>query len=146
MSTKEQDKDNKFSSAMDDLKGLLDKEGITLNTDNNLSSDTSADESSSATHLPTLDGTITIIDEQITSVTDIDGFISDTESEQFDSINITHAIKVQSAADKAEKTRIEILKNNLSIQLTEQIEISVAELKIRLLESMKEEIDLFFKK
>ncbi|NOQ78681.1 MAG: hypothetical protein GQ546_04705 [Gammaproteobacteria bacterium] len=139
-------KDNKFSSAMGDLKGLLNQEGINLNSDIDATtvSGSVIDDDSTSTFLPTLDGTITVVDEKDLSAMDID-------DEQFDLMDFTHSKKeleeqVASITREVDHAQIEKLKIDLSNKLSIQIEKSVSELKIKLLESMKNEIDAFFKK
>lgn len=148
---------------MGDLKGLLDEEGIDINSDSNpvYDSNSKNNEFSSPTHLPTLDGTITTVDEKVTEAMDIDDYISDIEDEQFDTVDFVHSEKeleekpavttehehyYQFEQQKTRNAQIEQLKSQLTIKLSKQIEKSVEELKINLIESMKNEIDMFLKK
>lgn len=131
---------------MGDLKGLLNQEGINLNSDIDATtvSGSVIDDDSTSTHLPTLDGTITVVDEKDLNAMDID-------DEQFDIMDFTHSKKelkeqVASITREVDNAQIEKLKIDLSNKLSIQIEKSVSELKIKLLESMKNEIDAFFKK
>ncbi|MCN4144051.1 MAG: hypothetical protein LC437_02940 [Thiohalomonas sp.] len=131
---------------MGDLKGLLNPEGINLNSDidSTTVSDLVIDDDSTSTFLPTLDGTITVVDEKDLSAMDID-------DEQFDLMDFTDSKKgleeqAASITREVDHAQIEKLKIDLSNRLTIQIEKSVSELKIKLLESMQNEIDAFFKK
>ncbi len=131
---------------MGDLKGLLNQEGINLNSDidSTTVSDSVIDDDSTSTFLPTLDGTITVVDEKDLNAMDID-------DEQFDLMDFTHSKKeleeqVASITREVDNAQIEKLKIDLSNKLSIQIEKSVSELNIKLLESMKNEIDAFFKK
>lgn len=155
------DKSNTFSSAMGDLKGLLDKEGIDINSEIASDSASNTNDELSPTHLPTLDGTIIVTDEKESGSIDIDDYISDIDDDQFDTMDFIHSKKEleekvaaitepehidQYTQQETENALIEKLKTNLYFKLSEQVEKSVNELKIKLLESMKNEIDDFFKK
>lgn len=148
---------------MGDLKGLLNKEGIDFDSDITPESDPDSimDENFTPPQLPTLDGTITVEDHNDSSTIDLAEYIADIEDEQFDILDFTNTAKeleekVESITEpehlyqfeqqEAENIQIEKIKINLMNKLSKQIELSVDELKIKLLKSIKNEIDEFFKK
>lgn len=201
------DKANKFTSAMGDLKGLLDKEGIKVNSpqDSNPESpetpalDTSdidiqditdtignelitnfeqnlrnqqldgfgqdekissVNDDSASTKLPTLDGTISIVDEKVATSSDLDSYISDMEDDQFDVLEFGSSIedleqKVESITEpehleefvqrEGNNEPYKMLKKNLQAKLAQQIETSLDELKVKLIASMNSEINKLFK-
>lgn len=177
-----------FSSAMGDLKGLLDKEGINLNSEINpdaiptspahtldnlsntinpetppLSEDIDIPLVSNEVpqpKLPTLNGTITIIDENESNQNQyLDDYISDFDNDGSELADFAVSIqeleeKVESITDpehlhlfeqsEAGNVQLRHMKANLHKKLSQQIETSIDELKAKLLNSMESEInDLF---
>ncbi|MCP3849297.1 MAG: hypothetical protein GY694_03515 [Gammaproteobacteria bacterium] len=139
MNNESDSKNNNFSSAMGDLKGLLDKEGIT-------------------SKLPTLNGTITVTDEDADE-SELDEYISDFEDDSIELSDFAGTVKeleqkVESITDSEELKKfaqsestnvlIQNLKQTLHRKLKLQIETSIDELKNKLLLSIKKEIDNLF--
>ena len=135
------DKDNKdesntFTSAMDDLKGLLDKEGININ------SQQSSDPESPEIPAPDdLDINIKDIpentDNELINNIDVPGFTDSIAEPE-------HLHEVERS--KSDHFQYQELKEKLQTHLTLQIEKAIEELRLKLLSSINSEIDNLFKK
>ena len=126
------DKSSTFTSAMDDLKGLLDKEGIKI--DSQQSSDPESPE------IPVHD------DELINNFAtpDFTDSIAEREAKAQSITEPEHLNEVERS--ESDPFQYQELKEKLQIHLTLQIEKSVEELRLKLLSSINSEIDNLFKK
>ncbi|MCW8932978.1 MAG: hypothetical protein OQL19_22395 [Gammaproteobacteria bacterium] len=157
-------KGNKFSSAMGDLKGLLDKEGINLKSDTQEATTELPviDNEISETELPVLTDSITKTENKKNQpdTTDLDDYISDFEDDSIELMDFADSVeeleeKVESITDleqlhnfeQSESSNVQLnhLKQTLHKKLSLQIETSIDELKTKLLNSMESEINDLFK-
>ena len=135
------DKDNKdknstFTSAMDDLKGLLDKEGITLNPQQSSVPESPEIPVHDVPDIELKDMTETT-DNELTNTVDAPDFTASITGPE-------HLHEFEHS--ESDHFQYQELKEKLQIHLTLQIEKSVEELRLKLLSSINSEIDNLFKK